>query len=384
MEGIGLDNMLGAADIEKMFSNPAGEPSEAQEDTDVETSEVEEGKEETVEADFSDLLGNEPESVGSEKESEGTGGTSESGDDSGTPSDLFSSIAEALRDEGVFPDLSDDTIKGIKDAAGIKKLFDDEAAKQLSERQQRLEKALNSGATTNEMQTYQGILSDLDILNSKEAYETLSKEGEEGENFRKRLMYQDYVSRGMKHERAVKLIQKSLDDGTDIEDAKEAFNSYKEFCEGEVKRFQDDMDNREKSRKDQEAKQLESLKKHILDTENFYGGVQVDKSVRQKAYESVTKPVYKDEQGNYLTALQQYQREHPMEFMENVAMLYALTDNFKSVDKLVKKQVQKKTKGVYDRIGNILNNTRRNGDGTLNFANTSPDESEREKWTLAM
>ena len=136
--------------------------------------------------------------------------------------------------------------------------------------------------------------------------------------------------------------------------------------------------------KDDEEKQYSNLKKRILDTEDFYDGVKVDKVTRQKAYDVLTKPVYKDEQGNYLTALQKYQRENPIEFMENVAMMYSLTDGFKNVDKLAKSKVKAGLKKGFAELESVLNTSRRNSDGTLNFANSEPDELEREKWTLAV
>jgi hypothetical protein len=85
-----------------------------------------------------------------------------------------------------------------------------------------------------------------------------------------------------------------------------------------------------------------------------------------------------------MTAMQKYQRENPIEFMENVALLFALTDNFKSVEKLAKDKVKAKVKSSFEEIANVLNNSKRNGDGTLNLANTAPDDSEREKWELAI
>ena len=73
-----------------------------------------------------------------------------------------------------------------------------------------------------------------------------------------------------------------------------------------------------------------------------------------------------------------------MEFMENVAMLYSLTDGFKSVDRLAKGKVKEGLKKGFAELESVLQNTRRNSDGTLNLANTPPDDSEREKWSLAM
>ena len=388
MEGIGLDNMLGAEEVERMFSDNANQEEETNPENkpgdETPASKENNETEEAAEVDFSDLLGNQPESVGSEENTEGNGGAPKSSDGQGSPqANLFSSIAEATRDEGVFPDLSDEELKAVKDAATLREFFENQVKKMFNEDQQRLQKALNSGATTDEMQQYQNALNLSQFLENRDTVATLSKEGEEGENLRKRVMYQDYINRGFKHERAVKMIQKSFDDGTDLDDAKEAFNSCKEFYKQQIEDFQQEMEDRQQAQKANEQKQFSSLKKHILDTESFYDGVKVDKQTRQKAYDSITKPIFKDEQGNYMNALQKYQREHPTEFMENVALLFALTDEFKSVNKLTQKKVQQGIKKGFEEVANVLNSTRRNTDGTLNLANTSPDDADRENWTLA-
>jgi hypothetical protein len=390
MEGIGLDSMLGAEEVEKLFGEQATSETEnvegekAGEETPADKGNSE--QEQAAEVDFSDLLGNnQPESVGSEETTEGNRGAPESENDQGTPTNnLFSSIAKALRDEGVFPDLSDDTLNGISDAESLRKMFDDQISKTLDERQQRLENAMNSGATSKELNAYQNALNIMQNLESRDTQNLLTQEGDEGDDLRKRLIYQDYVNRGFKHEKAVKMLQKILDDGTEIEEAKEAYESCKEFYKSQIDDFQKEMESRKAETRKQEEKQYASLKKHILDTESFYGGVKVDKGIRQKAYDAITKPVYKDNEGNYMTALQKYQRENPMEFMENVAMLYSLTDGFKSVDRLAKGKVKEGLKKGFAELESVLQNTRRNSDGTLNLANTPPDDSEREKWSLAM
>ena len=390
MEGIGLDSMLGAEEVEKLFGEQATSETESvEEEKTGEETPANQGnseQEQTAEVDFSDLLGNnQPESVGSEETTEGNRGAPESENDQGTPTNnLFSSIAKALRDEGVFPDLSDDTLNGISDAESLRKMFDDQISKTLDERQQRLENAMNSGATSKELNAYQNALNIMQNLESRDTQDLLTQEGDEGDDLRKRLIYQDYVNRGFKHEKAVKMLQKILDDGTEIEEAKEAYESCKEFYKSQIDDFQKEMESRKAETKKQEEKQYASLKKHILDTESFYGGVKVDKGIRQKAYDAITKPVYKDNEGNYMTALQKYQRENPMEFMENVAMLYSLTDGFKSVDRLAKGKVKEGLKKGFAELESVLQNTRRNSDGTLNLANTPPDDSEREKWSLAM
>lgn len=378
MDGLGLDNILGAEQVEKMFSSEADSADDNLQDTE-ENSDNQ--SEETVEVDFSDLLGNQPESVGS-----GNNKSEEQGDapssSGGTPTNIFSSIAKALKDEGVFPDTSDDDFKDIKDAASFKQFWENQVAASLDERQRRIEQALNSGADRQEIDAYQEAINLNSFLQKRETADMLEREGEEAENLRKKMMYQDFMNRGFKHERAVRLIEKSLADGTDIEDAKEAYDSCKEFYKQRVAAFQQEIEDRKKEQEAIQEKNYNNLKKHILDTDSFYDGVKVDKMVRQKAYDAITKPTYKDESGNLLTALQRYQREKPMEFMENVAMLWALTDEFKNVDKLTKRKVQAGIKKGFDEVASVLNSTRRNNDGSLNLANTAFDD-DRENWSLA-
>jgi hypothetical protein len=158
MDGIGLDNMLSAEQVEKMFGGTsASGPEETGTEGNQEANAPENHEEnnetvETAEVDFSDLLGNQPESVGSEENTEGNGGAPESNDGSGTPQkNLFSSIARILRDEGVFPDLSDDALNDINNAESLEKLFNDKVTNMFDERQRNLEKALQGGATTDEM-----------------------------------------------------------------------------------------------------------------------------------------------------------------------------------------------------------------------------------------
>lgn len=383
MEGIGLDNMLGAEEIQKLF----GEGEETQEVLEEQnaTEETKDNQEQTAEVDFSDFIGNQSESVGSEENSEGNRETPDSKNDTGAPNkNLFSSIAKALRDEGVFPDLSDETLENIKDAASFRKMFEDQSTTTLTERQKRLEEALNGGADSEELRSYQNDLSVIGFLNAKETQDRLENESEDGETLRKQVMYQDYINRGFSEERAKKLVLKSVEDGTDIEDAKEALNSCKDYYSKRVESYQQEIQSREKSKKAEEEKQYNNLKKQIIDTEDFFGGVKVDKSIRQKAYDSITKPVYKDENGNFLTALQKYQKENPFDFMKNVALMYSLTDGFQNVDKLTKKQVKAGLKKGFAELESVLNNTRRNSDGTLNFANGDPTEENRENWTLAI
>jgi hypothetical protein len=114
MEELSLDNILTGSEIENLFVDEETQES-APEDADKEKEDKpEEGKEkkekETTEVNVNSLF-TEPESVGSEdvEEKEDT-----SPDKGSTSPKFYSSIAKAFAEEGIFPDLDEDTISKVE------------------------------------------------------------------------------------------------------------------------------------------------------------------------------------------------------------------------------------------------------------------------------
>ena len=84
---------------------------------------------------------------------------------------------------------------------------------------------LNEWNKQPDIRKYENTLSYLNEVSE----DKLKEETTEGEELRKRLIYQDYINRGFSQERATKEVKRSIDSGNDIEDAKEALNSNKEY-----------------------------------------------------------------------------------------------------------------------------------------------------------
>ena len=377
-ETLSLDNILGADEIENLFVDdeetqetpPANEETSEKEDKD-------KNKEKTTEVvDVDTLFTEEPESVGSGKEDdikekEGT----ESYKDKGTSlkNNFYSSIARALKEEGIFPDLDDETADNIKAPEDFAEAVEKQIQAKFDERQKRIDEALNAGIEPSEIKRYENTLSYLNSLQDS----AISDETDKGEKLRQQLIFQDFINRGYSKERAQREVQKSFNSGTDIEDAKEALASNKEF-------FQNEYDNlvkeaQEEGRKEaQERKeQAEKLKKSILEDAKVFGDVQVDKATRQKVFDNISKPVYKDpETGELFTAIQKYEMENRTEFLKNVGLLFTLTDGFKNLDGLVKGKVRKEVKKGLRELEHTLNNTSRTSDGNLKFVSGVEDDPE--------
>lgn len=326
--------------------------------------------EETTEVDAENLF-DEPEGVGSEdKEKEDT--NSEKVSTSPNSKNFFSSIAKAFAEEGIFPDLNEDEVANIKTAESFRELIDKQIQSQLDEKQKRIDEALNVGIEPDDIRKYENTLSYLDDVSE----DKLTEETTEGEELRKRLIYQDYINRGFSQERATKEVKRSIDSGNDIEDAKEALNSNKEYFKTQYDKLLNDAKEEQKKYEQERKNQAEQLKKSIIEEKKVFGDIEVDKITRQKIFDNLSKPVYKDEEtGTYMTALQKYQHDNPNEFIKNVSTIFTLTDGFKNLNKLVKSKVTKEVKKGFRDLENALNNTARTSDGNINFASGVDDEN---------
>lgn len=326
--------------------------------------------EETTEVDTENLF-DEPEGVGSEdKEKEDT--NSEKVSTSPNSKNFFSSIAKAFAEEGIFPDLNEEEVANIKTAESFRELIDKQIQSQLDEKQKRIDEALNVGIEPDDIRKYENTLSYLDDVSE----DKLTEETTEGEELRKRLIYQDYINRGFSQERATKEVKRSIDSGNDIEDAKEALNSNKEYFKTQYDKLLNDAKEEQKKYEQERKNQAEQLKKSIIEEKKVFGDIEVDKITRQKIFDNLSKPVYKDEEtGTYMTALQKYQHDNPNEFIKNVSTIFTLTDGFKNLNKLVKSKVTKEVKKGFRDLENALNNTARTSDGNINFASGVDDEN---------
>ena len=377
MEGLSLDNIMTGEEAANLFS----QEQESTEENEVETpkdNEEKENKEATEVVDVNSLFTEEPESVGSgdnNKEKEDT--TSKEG----TSPNFYSSIAKTFAEDGVFQNLDEEALSKVNDAESFLDLVEQQVQSKLDEKQKRIDQALNAGIEPTQIQRFEN---NMKILNSI-TEDSISEEGEKGENLRKNIIYEDYIQKGFSKERAIKAVERSIAAGTDIEDAKEALQS----CKDQVNKAYNDAIKKAEEEKANEEKELkeqaEALKKSILSDKRPFGDLEIDKSTRQRVFDAISKPVFTDpETGERLTALQKYEADNHNDFMKYVGLTYVLTDGFKSLDGLVKGKVKKEVGKSLKELEHTLNNTARNSNGTLKFTSgvSSDSESAFSRYTL--
>ena len=370
MEGLDFGTMLDDEQMNSLFG-------EQEEDTQPEEEETGEGedkdknkdKNNTAEVDPENMFGDKPESVGSEEHKDNEEDTTSTED--GTSPDFFSSIANAFAEEGIFPDLDEETIKGIKTAQDFRNAIDEQIKAGLDEQQRRVAEALNNDVEPDKIRQYEGLIAYLDTIDDK----AISAEGEQGETLRKKILFQDYINRGFSKERAEKAVNRAIENGTDVEDAREALESNKTFFKEEYQQMLDDAKKAKDEEKEKYKAKAERIKKSILEGDlKFFEDVDVDKKVRQEAYDAISKPIYRDPKtGETYTAVQKLELDNSEEFLAKLGLIYALTDGLKSLDGLVKKKVKKEVKRGFSELEQKINNTRRDSRGNLRFASGVDD-----------
>lgn len=314
------------------------------------------------------------ESVGNEdNENKGKEPSSSKEGTSPNNKNFYSSIASALKEDGIFPDIDDESLAKIKTPEDFAEMFENQVQAKLDEKQQRIDKALNYGVELTDIQKFESTIDYLDKITD----DIISDESEQGENIRRQMIYNDFINRGYSKERAEREIKKSFDSGSDIEDAKEALQSNKEF----YKKSYDKLVNEAKLEAENANKQMkedsEKLKNSILNDSKVFGDLQIDTTTRKKVLDNISKPVYKDPNtGKLLTAIQKYEAENKLDFIKNVGLLYTLTDGFKNLDSLVNSKVKKETKKAMRELENTINNTSRYSDGNLKFVSGVSDDNE--------
>ena len=379
MEELSFDNILSGQEVENLFISP--EEDVTQEETtspenDKDTPD-EEGKKKEKTTEVVDpnnlFVEEEPESVGSGENKEGKEGTDPDKESDGTsPNDNFySSIANALAVDGIFPNLDDETVKKAVDAESFSNLIESEINARLDEKQQRISKALENGVEPTDIRKYENTLKYINTITDA----AIAEESEKGEQLRYNLIYQDFINKGMSPDKAKKYTDRSVDAGTDVEDAKDALQSNKDYFSNAYNELLEEAQQQADEEKAERAKQAKQLENSLLKDKQLLGDMEIGNDIRKKAFESISKPIYKDpETGQLMTAIQKYENEHRADFLKYTGLIFTMTNGFKDFDSFAKGKVKKEMrKGLRD-LEKTLNNTRRNSDGSLKMVTNQKED----------
>ena len=383
MEELSFDNILGEQEIETLFTDPEDidAPNNEHEEPEEEDNDTPPGKKEkdkTTEVVDPETMFEEetPESVGSGKNKEGKEEDTVPGEEPAGTSpneNFYSSIANALAVDGIFPNLDDETVKKAVDAETFSDLIETEVNARFDEKQQRILKALDNGVEPTDIRKYEGTLRYIDSITDA----AIAEENEKGEQLRYSLIYQDFINKGYEANDAKKFADRSVNAGTDVEDAKEALIRNKKYFTDAYNSLLKEAQEQADEEKAERAAQAKQLQTSLLKDKQLLGDLDINQDIRKKAFESISKPVYKDpETGQYMTAIQKYENEHRTDFLKYTGLIFALTNGFKDFDSFAKGKVKKEMKKGLRDLEQTLNNTRRNNDGSLKMVTSQKEDPD--------
>ena len=250
--------------------------------------------------------------------------------DEGSPN-LSSSIALSLVDEGLLQTLDEDRIKGITNAEELIEAFKEDLHNQLDERQKRIDSALTYGMEPTKIQRYESWISTLGNITD----EMISSEDEEGENYRKNLIMQNFINKGFSEDEAREMTERSVESGKDLDDAKKALESCKKFFKGEYDKEVNAVKKEYENKINEQKKQMKKIEESILNDDDFYAQFELGKTARKKIFDSVARPTF-DDNGTKITALQKYMKDNPVESYKVLGTLFVLTEGFTKFDNIMK------------------------------------------------
>lgn len=375
MEGLNIDFIQSPDEIENFFTGETTETNGESPTTNGGEEKHEEHKTEEP-VDVEHLFSNgASESVGSvvENGQEEAGHGAETSPNNET--NFYSSTLDALVKDGVLSGLNEEDLVKVKTAEDFAEAINKVVESRLDDSQKRINDALNAGVEPTEIKKNESIIKYLDSITDDD----IAADNEEADKLRSNIIAQDMLNRGYSEEKIKRELKKSFDAGTDIEDAKEALAANKEFYKNAYKTLIDEDKKAKREQEDNNRKTFDELKKSIMEDKDIFGTLPVDKLVRQKIYDNISKASYRDDKtGQMMTAVQKYQRENPKDFIKNLGIIYTLTDGFTNVGKLIQSGVKRQMKSSLRELEHTLSNTARNSDGSLNLLSGVTDDNSPE------
>ena len=217
---------------------------------------------------------------------------------------LYSNLAAEFKAKGVLPELD---VTKIRSLADIEEAIKGRIDSGLTDRQKRIEEAQNSGAPADEVSVK---------LNTIEKLKSVTPEFIKDDNnieFRRTAIIQDALSKGYSEERAVVMAQRSIDGGTDAEDAEFAVASLIKAEEASVEKIINEA-------KANEQKSLDDVKNYIDNTKEVIPGFELTDSQKDELYNQITTDL-----GNKDNAFIQAQKKDPIGSRIKLEAIFYLT-----------------------------------------------------------
>lgn len=252
-----------------------------------------------------------------------------SGDNDDDPSpNIFSSLAALLKEKNLLssPDSEIETEEDFVNA--FKKQIESSEYSDLTDRQKEYLKALREGIPEEDVKQH---ISNVEQLNS--ITEDVIKEDA---NLRQRLIYNDLLNKGFSEEKAAKHVQRSVQMEEDLEDAKDALESIKQYNQAQFDKQKETLAQKKEREAKEQEQRVKRIKDKIKSTEEIIKGYKISDNVKEKIEQNMFKIVGKNENGVEENSLMKYARENKDDFDLKLYYLFTITNGFQDFSSIEK------------------------------------------------
>jgi len=251
---------------------------------------------------------------------------------------FFSSLVQALKEGGILEDVEDKDIKSQEDFFSV--LEESIKAREfadLDDTQKEYLEALRAGIPHEEIAAHQR---NIEAYNSI-TEDALTEESTDGEELRRTIIMNNFITKGIAEARAKKLVDKIFDAGEDVSEATEALT---ELQTVEKKQFEADKQNRIAAKKAQEKADkdaVDKLNKIVKDTKELIPGMQIPQTLKNNIIKGLTQPVGFTEDKRPLDIISKYLYDNPIDGRFKLAYILSVTDGMKKMDVLENKKAKR-------------------------------------------
>jgi hypothetical protein len=280
----------------------------------------------------------------------------EGGDGGESSSNLYSSLAAFVHEQGLLPSLDID-LKEIKSADDFANVFNKELDIQADLRL----KDYLANLDLNKIGIAKKEINDLNSIDIDSLKDNL--------DLAKQIIYNDYLNQGLDEKKITRMMNRLTDLGDDaiLEDAEESLQSLKEFKTREIERETQSYKERLETEKLEQIKLDEQMKKTIYESKDLISGLKPNKALQDKVYKSINDIVGKSPDGTFENKFMRERRENPLEFEIRMYHFYELTNGFKDLSKI---STTAKSSAVKD-LEQIARKTKLKDNGTPLWAQDS-------------
>lgn len=262
----------------------------------------------------------------------------------------INTFTKGLIESGVLDEVEEDKLKEVKDFDSLKTLIQDTISKRefsdLSDTQKEYLEAIRDGVNHDIVIQHQNITGTLNNIKEEDL--------KQDEALSQKLYVTFLKQKGFDEDRIKKMVKKSIDTDTLVEDAKDSLEDLKKVqadnFNAQRQKEKEEKDNLKKVQQENDKKLKELLYQGKAE---FIKGSKVSPKEGKEIYESINTAVHKTEDGVALNEVQKFALDNPIEYKARLHYLFkkgffSTEADLSGIEKRTKSEVIKKFNSMFD------------------------------------